>query len=153
MNFEEIEKIIDLFSQKEISKLVLKNGEFELCLENQIKQSHVTSLPLHTSHSSVQTSSEQNIITSSDQNKSKCQEGDFIEAPMIGTFYRCPSPDSAPFVNVGDQVKKGQVIGIVEAMKIMNEIEAEFDCKIVEIIANDAQPIEFGSKLMRVEKF
>ena len=77
---------------------------------------------------------------------------DFITSPMVGTFYRSPSPGAAPYVSVGDTIKKGQTIGIVEAMKIMNEIEAEFDCKILEIEVNDAQPVEFGTKLVMVEK-
>ena len=77
---------------------------------------------------------------------------DFITSPMVGTFYRSPSPGAAPYVSVGDTIKKGQTIGIVEAMKIMNEIEAEFDCKIVEIEVNDAQPVEYGTKLVMVER-
>ena len=75
-----------------------------------------------------------------------------IKSPMVGTFYRCPSPDTPAYVNVGDKVKKGQTLGIIEAMKIMNEIEAEFDCKILEIIPNDAQPVEYNSPLFVVEK-
>ena len=75
-----------------------------------------------------------------------------ITSPMVGTFYRAPSPDSAPYVNIGDKVKKGQTIAIIEAMKIMNEIEAEFDCKIIDIIPSDAQSVEFSSELFVVEK-
>lgn len=71
---------------------------------------------------------------------------------MVGTFYRCPSPDSPAYVNVGDKVKKGQTLGIIEAMKIMNEIEAEFDCKILEIVPSDAQPVEYNSNLFIVER-
>ena len=86
------------------------------------------------------------------ESTSSVADGVFIESPMVGTFYRCPAPNSAPYVNVGDKIKKGQIIGIVEAMKIMNEIEADFDCKIVEIVASDAQPVEFGTPLIKVEK-
>ncbi len=71
---------------------------------------------------------------------------------MVGTFYHKPSPDAAPYVNVGDMVKKGQTIGIIEAMKIMNEIEAEYDCKILAIESADGQPVEYGTKLIKVEK-
>lgn len=71
---------------------------------------------------------------------------------MVGTFYRCPSPDAPAYVNVGDKVKKGQTLAIIEAMKIMNEIEAEFDCVIKEIIPTDAQPVEYNSPLFVVEK-
>jgi acetyl-CoA carboxylase biotin carboxyl carrier protein len=78
--------------------------------------------------------------------------GDMIVSPMVGTFYGSPSPDSAPFVKVGDRVKKGQVIGILEAMKIMNELEAEFDCKIVSILVSDSQAVEYDMPLFAVEK-
>jgi len=71
---------------------------------------------------------------------------------MVGTFYRAPSPDAAPFVNVGDTVRKGQTIAIIEAMKIMNELEAEFDCKILEILVENGQPVEYDMPLFRVEK-
>jgi acetyl-CoA carboxylase biotin carboxyl carrier protein len=78
--------------------------------------------------------------------------GDMIVSPMVGTFYASPSPDSAPFVKVGDRVKKGQVIAVLEAMKIMNELEAEFDCKIVSILVSDSQAVEYDMPLFAVEK-
>ena len=71
---------------------------------------------------------------------------------MVGTFYRSPSPDSPPFVNVGDTVRKGQTLCILEAMKIMNELEAEFDCKILDILVEDGQPVEYDMPLFLVEK-
>jgi acetyl-CoA carboxylase biotin carboxyl carrier protein len=74
--------------------------------------------------------------------------GDMIVSPMVGTFYGSPSPDSAPFVKVGDRVKKGQVIAVLEAMKIMNELEAEFDCKIVSILVSDSQAVEYDMPLI-----
>jgi acetyl-CoA carboxylase biotin carboxyl carrier protein len=73
-----------------------------------------------------------------------------ITSPFVGTFYRAPSPESAPFVEVGQQVQKGQVLCIVEAMKLMNEIEAETSCKIVEILVKNAEPVEFGQALFKV---
>jgi len=78
--------------------------------------------------------------------------GEAIVSPMVGTFYASPSPDSAPFVKVGDRVKKGQVIAILEAMKIMNELEAEFDCKIVSVLVSDGQAVEYDMPLFAVEK-
>lgn len=78
--------------------------------------------------------------------------GDMIVSPMVGTYYSAPSPDSAPFVKVGDRIKKGQVIAILEAMKIMNELEAEFDCKIVSILVSDGQAVEYDMPLFAVEK-
>ncbi len=75
-----------------------------------------------------------------------------IPSPIVGTFYRAPSPDSDPYVEVGSIVEKGQVLCIVEAMKLMNEIEAEFKCKIVEISKENAQAVEFGDALFVVER-
>ncbi|MEN8147871.1 MAG: acetyl-CoA carboxylase biotin carboxyl carrier protein [Campylobacterota bacterium] len=78
--------------------------------------------------------------------------GDTIDSPMVGTYYAAPSPDSAPFVKVGDTIKKGQAVAVLEAMKIMNELEAEFDCKIVEILVADGQAVEYDMPLFVVEK-
>ena len=77
--------------------------------------------------------------------------GHLVTSPFVGTFYRAPSPDSPPFVDVGSTVKKGQVLCIVEAMKLMNEIEAEVEGKIAEIYVLNATPVEFGEKLFRIE--
>ena len=74
-----------------------------------------------------------------------------IKSPLVGTFYRAPSPDSPPYVEVGDEVKKGDILCIIEAMKIMNEIESEVDGKIVEILVENAQPVEFGQPLFKIE--
>jgi len=78
--------------------------------------------------------------------------GDTIDSPMVGTYYAAPSPDSAPFIKVGDIVKKGQAVAVLEAMKIMNELEAEFDCKIVEMLVTDGQAVEYDMPLFVVEK-
>jgi acetyl-CoA carboxylase biotin carboxyl carrier protein len=77
--------------------------------------------------------------------------GHLVTSPFVGTFYRAPSPDSPPFADVGSVVKKGQVLCIVEAMKLMNEIEAEVEGKIAEIYVLNATPVEFGEKLFRIE--
>ena len=73
-----------------------------------------------------------------------------ISSPFVGTFYRAPSPEAPPFVEVGQSVKKGQVLCIVEAMKLMNEIEAEQDCEILGTLAESGEPVEFGQALFRV---
>lgn len=77
-------------------------------------------------------------------------EGNVIKSPMIGTFYSKPSPDSAPYVEVGTMVKKGTVLCIVEAMKLMNEIESEFDGKIVEVLVKDGDSVDYGKPLFRI---
>lgn len=73
-----------------------------------------------------------------------------IVSPMVGTFYRAPAPDEAPFVEIADRIQSGQTVCIIEAMKLMNEIEAEVSGEIVEILAMNGEPVEFGQPLMRV---
>ncbi len=75
-----------------------------------------------------------------------------VTSPIVGTFYRANSPEKPPYVEIGDVVKKGQVLCIIEAMKLMNEIEAEYRCKIVRICKENAQPVEFGDVLFVVER-
>jgi acetyl-CoA carboxylase biotin carboxyl carrier protein len=74
-----------------------------------------------------------------------------ITSPMVGTFYRSPAPDADPFIENGDSVDVGQTVCIIEAMKLMNEIEAEFKGRVVQILVENAQPVEFGQKLFLVE--
>ena len=74
-----------------------------------------------------------------------------IEAPMVGTFYRAPSPDAQPFVREGDRVKKGQVVCIVEAMKLMNEIESKVAGRVMKVLVENAQPVEYGQPLFLLE--
>jgi acetyl-CoA carboxylase biotin carboxyl carrier protein len=73
-----------------------------------------------------------------------------ITSPMVGTFYRAPDPTSAPFADIGDTVKKGQTLCIIEAMKLMNEIEADIDGTVVEIFVDNAKPVEYGQKLFAI---
>jgi acetyl-CoA carboxylase biotin carboxyl carrier protein len=80
------------------------------------------------------------------------EKGEAITSPIVGTFYRAPAPDAPPYVEAGQVVEKGQVLCIVEAMKLMNEIEAEYRCKILKISKENAQPVEFGDTLFLVER-
>ncbi len=79
-------------------------------------------------------------------------EGEIISAPLVGTFYRQPAPDAPPFVEAGTKVKAGDTLCILEAMKIMNELEAEFDCEILEVLIDSGALAEFGTPLYRVKR-
>ena len=74
-----------------------------------------------------------------------------VKSPMVGTFYHAPEPGAKPYVAVGDRVSKGQILCIIEAMKIMNEIESEFDGVVREVVATDAHPVEYGQVLLRID--
>lgn len=77
-------------------------------------------------------------------------EGNLVKSPLVGTFYAAPAEDAEPFVKVGDHVKKGQILAIVEAMKLMNEIESDFDGEVAEIYVENAQAVEYGQPLFRI---
>lgn len=79
------------------------------------------------------------------------EEGKLILSPLVGTFYTAPSEDAAPYVTVGDTVKKGQTLAIVEAMKLMNEIESEYDGVVEEVLAENGQPVEYNQPLFRLK--
>ena len=161
MNITEIKKLLEMFDASESVKLKITNDNFEISLEKtaakapkiaQIMPQIIDSAKVAESNAkSVESTAESTADSTPTAPKSSANT-EKITSPMVGTFYRAPSPDSAPYVNVGDKVKKGQTIAIIEAMKIMNEIEAEFDCKIVEIVPNDAQSVEFDAVLFVVEK-
>ena len=78
------------------------------------------------------------------------KEGNYVSSPMVGTVYLAPSPDDAPFVKVGERVEAGTVVCIIEAMKVMNEVKAGFNGTIAEILVENAHPVEFGTKLIRI---
>ena len=89
---------------------------------------------------------------SKDSDPAEGASSDYITSPFVGTFYSAPSPEKPPFVKVGDMVKSGQTVCIVEAMKLMNEIEAECDGIIEEVLVQNGRPVEFGMKLFRIRK-
>ncbi|MBR2494034.1 acetyl-CoA carboxylase biotin carboxyl carrier protein [Helicobacter sp.] len=161
MNLAEIKKLIEIFnSSSQIARLSIKQDNFELKLD----KSNATALPVapvsampaaHTTQVQAQVpkvAADPAPAQTLESSVGASKGGDFITSPMVGTFYHRPSPDADPYIKVGDVIKKGQTIGIIEAMKIMNEIEAEFDCKILAIETGDGQPVEFGSHLIKVEK-
>ena len=155
MEQKDLRDLIRLFDKSSISELSIKDGEFSIKLKKSIQtpQPQVVQTPSITIEPQQTTPIvEKSTPTPQIEEKKESDNIVTINSPMVGTFYRAPSPDAAPFVNVGDTVRKGQTIAIIEAMKIMNELEAEFDCKILEILVENGQPVEYDMPLFRVEK-
>ncbi|MCD8213423.1 MAG: acetyl-CoA carboxylase biotin carboxyl carrier protein [Campylobacter sp.] len=146
MKKEDIKELIEFFNKMDMNKIKIKDGDFEVELEKFADCCELPKpAPIAPAPAPV------NVVVSSEV-KSANTPKNSINSPMVGTFYMAPSPGAAPFVKVGQRVRKGDVIGIIEAMKIMNEIEAEFDCVINEALVADGQPVEFGMPLFGVEK-
>ncbi len=156
-DFEYIEKLVKLVSDSELSELVLEDSEQAIVLkknENQVisqvvPASNMVQMPL-ASVGNVSNNTQTVVETKEEEVKEK-PKGKPIISPMVGTFYKAPSPDASPFVTVGDMVATGQVVCIIEAMKMMNEIEAEVSGRVVEICVADGQSVEYGQVLMYVE--
>jgi len=152
MTNKEIKELMRFFDNSDISKVKIKNGEFSIELQKGFDNSFANTAPAPIQSAPVVVQSE---VQASEESTQAVENQNYdltINSPMVGTFYIAPSPGSDPFVKVGTVVRKGQTIAIIEAMKIMNEIEAEFDCRITEVLASDGQPVEFGLPLFAVEK-
>ena len=146
MTNREIKDLMRFFDGSDISKVKIKNGEFSIELQKGFEGGTVVAAaPVAVASPVAVVATEAPVVEAK-------EIGDSIKSPMVGTFYSAPAPGADSFVKVGTVVKKGQTVGIIEAMKIMNEIEAEFDCRIIEILLEDGQPVEFDMPLFAVEK-
>jgi acetyl-CoA carboxylase biotin carboxyl carrier protein len=154
MEFKEIKELIRVFDKSELNKLKVKDGEFEISMQSCFEGTVVTTTAAPVAASSAPVASAPVAAPAAPVASESAApvSGDAINSPMVGTFYASPSPESPAFVKVGDTVKKGQTLCILEAMKIMNEVEAEFDCKIVEILVEDGSPVEYDMPIFVVEK-
>ena len=153
MKFEEVKELMKLFAKSKLDKIKVKNKDFEIEMEKGGETVVVEAAPSSAQAAPVVTTAAPQPAAAAPQEESKpAAEGELITSPMVGTFYAAPSPDSPPFVQAGDTVRKGQTLCILEAMKIMNELEAEYDCKILEVLVQDGEPVEYDKPLFRVEK-
>ncbi|HIS73741.1 TPA: acetyl-CoA carboxylase biotin carboxyl carrier protein [Candidatus Galligastranaerophilus intestinavium] len=151
MNFEieYIEKLANLIDEKSLSEIILEDGEQAITIKREINQTVVQSAnPVAIMPQTPQVQSAKGETVQENTSSSK---GTPITSPMVGAFYAAPSPGAKPFVKVGDVVSAGQVVCIVEAMKLMNEIESEVSGKVTQICVEDGQSVEYGQVLMYIE--
>ncbi|WP_320035709.1 acetyl-CoA carboxylase biotin carboxyl carrier protein [Halarcobacter sp.] len=151
MDFKEIKELIRVFDKSELNKLKVKEGEFEVAMQKGFEGGTVvtTSAPVAQVAAAPAATAP---VAAPVADAPAAISGDTINSPMVGTFYSSPSPEAQAFVKEGDTVKKGQTLCILEAMKIMNEVEAEFDCKIVKVLIENASPVEYDMPMFVVEK-
>ena len=144
MDLRKLKKLIDLVEASGISELELTEGEEKVKISRNNGGLQPPQL-IQSQPQSIQ--SQPQSIKTEETEISSAVVGDTINSPMVGSFYRAASPDSSPFVDVGATVKKGDVLCIIEAMKLLNEIESDHDGIIKKILVENGQPVEFGEPL------
>lgn len=152
LDYEEISKLADKVEKGSLSKIKIKNGDCEILIE---KESKIVSQPVPAPvpptviQAAVQTPV-QNVQDTSIETKSE-ESGNIVKSPIVGTYYAAPGPDKAPFVEIGKKVKKGDVIMIIESMKLMNEVKSEFDGIVKKILVENGSAVEFDQPVMIIE--
>ncbi len=143
MDIRKIKKLIEMLQESDLNEIEVSQGEESVRISRGNNNTVSTQMPLNN-----------NPIQVPDISKEEIQpelSGNQIKTPIVGTFYRRPNPEKAAFINVGDIIEVGDVVCIVEAMKMMNEIKSEYSGKVVSIIAEDGQPVEFDQTLIIIE--
>ena len=162
LDVEALRQIVEVLEASEVTRLVWANGDERLSIRRgppavvQQVTMPMSGSAVHAVHAPEHARSKASrpsvsAPTPEQPAPSNEKKGHVITSPFVGTFYRTPAPDQPAFVEVGGGVKKGQVLCIVEAMKLMNEIESEVSGKVAEILVQNAQPVEFGQPLFRIE--
>jgi len=149
MDIRKVKKLMELLEQSGMSEIEIKEGE------ESVKISRYGNAPLMTptipQQPAAMVTPSQVESTTTAANKGSAVNGDLISSPMVGTYYSAPSPSAKPFVTVGQHVNKGDTVGIIEAMKIMNQIEADHSGTVVEILVKDGEAVEFGQALIVIQ--
>ena len=165
MNIEEMTKLIKAVADNKLTSFEIKAGEFKLSIkcEKEAPQIVMAQAPAVPVAAAVPAAASSAFVpaapaaaapaaTPAPAAASEASEegGKVITSPLVGTFYSASSPDAEPFVKEGDTVKKGQVLGIIEAMKLMNEIESEFDGVVEAVLVSNEEVVEYGQPLFRI---
>ncbi len=161
MDLKEIENLLDLIAKSEVNEVSIEEGDFKIKVKKKpdVKESaapqhmpmqyQVPAQPQQPPQQAPQQQPQQPSGGESSQESGGDSQpsGDVVKSPIVGTFYRAPSPDDDPFVKVGDTAEKGQTLCIVEAMKIMNEIESDYSGEVKKILVEDGEPVEYDQPL------
>ena len=150
IDYDEISKLIDLLEKRNLNQFELEVEGFKIKISREQQKGAVAGKKVAGNYESDQTGLE--IAEPAESELSLDRDGlHIVTSPMVGTFYRAPDPSSLPFVEKGDRVNKSQTLCIIEAMKLMNEIEAEVDGVLEEIFIKNGKPVEYGQKLFAIK--
>ncbi len=146
-NVDLLREILRMFEESNVARLEISTDDFKLKLS---KYPDTSVQPLPVSPPAPQPVAAQGSTEEKPAERTEEEGVHYIKAPMVGTFYRAPAPGADPFVKVGDRVKKGDVVCIIEAMKIMNEIKSDVDGIVEEVLVENAHPVEYGQPLFKI---
>ncbi len=150
VEIETVEKLAEIVSSNELSEITINVGDCNITVKGRKFQPAPPVMPVPMGMPApVQTSPVPSQNAAEDVPRET--DGNVVKAPIVGTFYQSPSPDKPPFVKVGDKVRKGDVIMIIESMKLMNEVQSEFDGTVTKILVGDGQPVEFDQPIMIIK--
>ena len=153
MDIEKLEKIVKIFEDSSMMEFTFEEGDTKLKMDKkghpagpaEIAAAQMAAMPVMPAAATPAASA------AAPQAEEETGE-EYITSPIVGTFYSAPSPEAKAFVKVGDHVKAGQTVCILEAMKLMNEIESDFDCEIEAVLVSNEQKVEYGQPLFRIRK-
>jgi acetyl-CoA carboxylase biotin carboxyl carrier protein len=154
IDFKELTELLAAIASNGITELTLKNSDFELTVSSgrvTVSSETFVTVPPDRQHSAPAPIDTAAVATSQTAPTPIDKKWVEVKSPMVGTFYRSPAPDEASFVNLGDRIRMGQTVCIIEAMKLMNEIEAESVGQVMEVLVENGQPVEFGQILMYLD--
>ena len=147
MDYEQIKRLMEDMGNSKLSSLDI---EFPDGIKIKMEKASEKQVVVTKNMEEIAVESNNEKVENEDSKEIK-QEGFIITSPMVGTFYQKPSPESSPYVEKGSIVKKGDILCIIEAMKLMNEIESEYDGEVVDIFVKDGEPVEYGKPLFRIK--
>lgn len=152
MEYEKIKQLMDDMGNSKLSSLDIEFPDGIKIKMEKKDEKQVIVTNLETEKEIITAKTKEKTVENKDENEKipEVEEGNIVKSPMIGTFYIKPSPNSDPYVEVGSTVKKGTVLCIIEAMKLMNEIESEYEGKIAEILVKDGEAVDYGKPLFRI---
>ncbi|MCR5599484.1 MAG: acetyl-CoA carboxylase biotin carboxyl carrier protein [Ruminococcus sp.] len=153
IDLDTIEKLADIINKKELSELTISDGDKTITLKGKkCPPPMPVPMPVIAGGAPVQAAAPvENTLAASEASMAEEVSGKIVKSPIVGTFYSAPSPDKPPFVKTGDEVKKGDVIMIIESMKLMNEIQSDFDGVVEQILVSDGQAVEFDQPIMVIK--
>jgi len=151
MQPRELKRLLDVLKDTDVSELTLETGEYKLTLRRGLGAAPAAPVPYAAVPPAPAPAPVEQPAAQQAPEPAPSERLVDVVAPIVGTFYAAPSPDAPPFVRVGERVKPGTVLCIIEAMKLMNEIEAETSGIVREILVDNGQPVEYGQVLFRIE--